>query len=66
MTNIFRCNACGRMVIAEELETHQCKTITESRIEPNLIWVTDGERWYPLKRHTKINTPKEHTDGETV
>jgi hypothetical protein len=37
------------MIIAEELQTHSCKKIENYKIEDNIMWVFDGEKWTPCK-----------------
>jgi hypothetical protein len=63
--NLFQCRNCGFSAIAEELETHQCKRIKEYKIIENVLWTTDGERWYPLKLSTsptQNRTTKDETE----
>ena len=50
MTNIFLCTFCNTQVIAEECPIHQCKQVLERKIDGNILWLKDEERWYPLKR----------------
>jgi hypothetical protein len=67
MSNLFQCKHCRFFVIAEELERHECKRLKESRTSDNILWITDGERWYPLKlsspkrEHPKF-TPEDGTE----
>jgi hypothetical protein len=66
-SNLFQCKHCG-FVIAEELGSHECKRIKEYRIEGNILWSTDGERWYPLKlgsspKNKHPNTSPEDSTG---
>ncbi|PBO85801.1 MAG: hypothetical protein COA77_02755 [Thaumarchaeota archaeon] len=52
--NIFECTKCQRKLIAEEISNHKCKTMKEYKIIDDTLWVSDGEKWYPLK----LNQPK--------
>jgi hypothetical protein len=36
-------------MIAEELKTHVCKDVIDYRIEDKILWLFDGEIWYPRK-----------------
>lgn len=66
MTNLFQCKHCHFHIIAEELETHECKGIRDCKIDDNNIWASDGERWYPLKRASPKNEhPKTTPDDST-
>jgi hypothetical protein len=57
LTNIFLCTFCNTQVIAEELIIHQCKQVLERKIDDNILWLKDDERWYPLKRRQpQVNT----------
>jgi hypothetical protein len=67
-SNLFQCRNCGFSIVAEELEIHQCKRIKEYRIIANVLWVTDGQRWYPLKLSkspTRNEQQNRTTEGET-
>ena len=48
-SNLYQCRNCGFSVMAEELEIHRYKRIKEYKIITNVLWINDGERWYPLK-----------------
>jgi hypothetical protein len=57
------------MLMAEELDSHACKSVLDYRIEGDLLYVSDGELWYPLKLHapTKKQQPKRTPDeGNTT
>lgn len=45
--NLTTCEKCKRDLISEEVDSHQCKPLLEYRFEGNLVWVSDGEKWYP-------------------
>ena len=49
MNNIFRCFVCGRHVIAEEKDLHECRPLKEYKVEGETLRVFDGHEWYPLK-----------------
>ncbi len=36
-------------MIYEEKDLHECKTLKEHKIIDNILWVSDGKIWYPLK-----------------
>jgi hypothetical protein len=57
-TNFVRCRNCGYHIISEELETHQCKKVVDYRIEKNILWLSDGERWFPQKLLSQHSSPK--------
>jgi hypothetical protein len=65
--DILKCPKCGLTIISEEIKTHQCrKKVLDYKIENNLIWLYDGEIWYPRKlispknKHPDI-TPEDST-----
>ena len=64
--NIFKCNKCKREIISEERDIHSCKKISDYKFENDLLWVNDGERWYPLKFSPNFKhpngTPKDSTE----
>ena len=67
MDNILRCNQCGIPIIAEEIQIHKCRKVENYRIEGNLLWVFDGERWIPRKLSPPKNqhpnfTPEDSTE----
>jgi hypothetical protein len=65
-SNLFQCNHCKFFIIAEELETHECKKIKETKFESDIIWINDGEKWYPLKLTSpKSKHPFSTPDDET-
>jgi hypothetical protein len=68
-SNFFKCDKCGRSLIAEELEIHECKKVIDYRIEGNILWLSDGENWYPRKLLSRSPTQNEQqnrtTEGET-
>jgi hypothetical protein len=37
------------MLIAEEYGTHNCKRVVDYKIEGNILWLNDGDKWYPRK-----------------
>lgn len=49
--NIFRCKNCKRVVIAEELASHVCRSkVLDYKIKGDVLYVSDdGKIWYPLK-----------------
>ena len=47
--NIFRCQNCGFRMLAEEIESHKCMPMIDYRLDNDILWITDGKRWYPLK-----------------
>jgi hypothetical protein len=63
--NIFRCQSCGYRLLSEEIETHECLQVTDYRLEDDLLWISDGKRWYPIKRQPQMNNPKRTTEDGT-
>ena len=62
--NLFVCNNCNWFVIAEELETHKCRALTDYRVAGSILLVCDGERWYPLNlTNQKGTTVKNNQRG---
>ena len=47
--NIEKCSKCGYSVIAEESKSHVCKDVVDYKIEGKILWLFDGEIWYPRK-----------------
>ena len=48
--NITKCDKCGRNLIAEELQTHQCKEqVLDCKIKGNILWFFNGLGWYPQR-----------------
>jgi hypothetical protein len=56
--NIMICEKCGRDIIQEELDFHECRPLKEHKIIDNILWVSDGEKWYPLKLQPKLYSEK--------
>lgn len=48
---INRCSKCGLALIDEEVPTHECKSVIDYRFEGDILWMFDGEIWYPRKIH---------------
>ncbi len=73
ISNILRCKKCGNSLIAEELESHDCKKVVDYKIEGNMLWLSDGERWYPRKllrlppktKHP-FSTPEDETEPRFI
>jgi hypothetical protein len=63
----YRCNLCGLTLIAEERGFHQCKEVVDYKIDGDILWLSDGEKWYPRKllapknRHP-FKTPDDSTE----
>lgn len=49
MNNIFCCLSCGRYVISEEKDLHECKPLRDFEVVDDTLRVFDGFVWYPLK-----------------
>ena len=45
----------NRTLIIEELETHGCRKVIDYRIEEQILWLFDGESWYPCKLRSTEN-----------
>lgn len=68
MSNLFQCKHCHFHVIAEELETHECKKLKEYKFDENnthILWVFDGKKWYPLRLSPKFKHPDTTPDYST-
>ena len=50
--NIVNCSKCNRKLIIEEVELHECRKVVDYRIEGSILWLFDGEIWYPRKLKT--------------
>jgi hypothetical protein len=49
LTNIFVCNSCNGVILAEERSAHTCKKVVKDlKIDQDKLLVSDGENWYPL------------------
>ena len=61
-----RCSKCGLALIQEEVLTHECKSVLDYKFTENILWMFDGNIWYPrkLSQQPKSNTEKT-TDDET-
>ena len=59
--NITTCQKCNKDLISEELDQHQCKPLQEYKIIDDILWVSDGTRWYPLKLTNRDFTPSKST-----
>ncbi|HYX55243.1 MAG TPA: hypothetical protein VE818_03715, partial [Nitrososphaeraceae archaeon] len=69
--DFLQCPNCGSKLIADEAESHQCKRVVDYRIENNILWLSDGERWYPRKLVSPKNkhpntTPKDSTEPKLL
>ena len=53
--NIIHCSICGYPLIKEESSTHKCKRVIYYRIDNDILWLNDGERWYPYKEIIEKN-----------
>ena len=53
--NISKCSKCHRDLIAEEIDTHECRKVIDYKIEGKILWLFDGERWYPRKLRSTEN-----------
>ena len=50
--NTTSCSRCGRSLIAEEKLLHECRKVLDYKIEGTILWLFDGDMWYPRKlRH---------------
>lgn len=49
--NLLHCNICGANLISEESDGHNChEKVLDYKIENNILWISDGKKWYPSKR----------------
>lgn len=53
--NLTKCPNCGYSIIAEELDFHECRKVLDYRIEGKILWLFDGEIWYPRKLRATEN-----------
>jgi hypothetical protein len=60
--NLTKCKNCGYSIIDEEIENHLCKKVIDYKIENNILWLNDGERWYPQKL-SKFSPNFKHPNG---
>ena len=51
----------GYALITEEISTHKCKHVIDYKIENDILWLNDGERWYPRKLH--LSPKNKHRNG---
>ena len=47
--DLNRCSKCGLSLIEEEILNHKCKTVIDYKFEDDILWLFDGEIWYPRK-----------------
>ena len=61
-----KCAECGLTLIEEEVSIHECKDAVDYRFDGDILWMSDGEIWYPRKllQQPKSNKNKT-TDKET-
>ena len=62
--NISSCPKCHRTLIIEELETHECRKVLDYRIEGKILWLFDGEIWYPRKLIANRNFTSKKSTSE--
>lgn len=60
MWNIYRCESCKLHLVYEEKDLHICLNITDTRIEGDTKWVSDGQKWYPLRLKKRSNPSDEN------
>lgn len=49
-SNIFACNFCDAVILAEERVSHKCRKVAKKiKVDQNRVLVYDGVDWYPLK-----------------
>jgi len=72
INNLTKCGKCGYALISEENNTHECKDVQNYKIDHNVLWLSDGEKWYPqrLLSHPKtkhpFKTPRESTKPKLI
>lgn len=49
MANLTKCEKCGLRLIFEESQDHICKDVLDYKIEDSILWLFDGDIWYPRK-----------------
>lgn len=65
MTDIFRCKICKTHVLADELDSHVCKNITDVKLDHDKLLVSDGDKWYPLNLKKIISCPDGKQDKKS-
>ena len=60
--SITKCPKCNFSLIEEEISNHICHDIIDYKIENNIAYFFDGERWYPV---TKLTTNRYLTGRNT-
>ncbi len=53
--NFPKCPKCGRTLIEEEVDVHECRKVLDYRIEGKILWLFDGEIWYLRKLRSTEN-----------
>ncbi len=56
--NLSRCSKCGRSLIVEEKRLHECKKVVDYRIEKNILWLSDGQKWFPQRLLSQQSSPR--------
>jgi len=46
----------------EELDSHACRSVFDYRIRGDLLYVSDGELWYPLKLRTPLTESQQRKE----
>lgn len=55
MMDLNKCKKCGLSLISEEILTHECKNVVDCKFEGQILWLFDGEIWYPRKLRATEN-----------
>jgi hypothetical protein len=66
--NTTKCQKCGYSLIIEELPTHECKDVIDYKIKGDILWLFDGEIWYPRKLRSARSDDflhRELSDGDS-
>jgi len=70
MMDLNKCLKCGLSLIEEEIKSHECKSVIDYKFEDDILWLFDGEIWYPRKlRHLdqpKGNSQDSHREGNST
>lgn len=58
--NLLKCEKCGYGLIFEEATNHVCKDVLDYEIKEDILWLYDGEIWYPRKL---LHQPRGNTEN---
>lgn len=69
MANLTKCQKCGLNLIFEESKDHTCRDVLNYEIKGGILWLYDGEMWYPRKllhqQKTTLSTKRKQREEST-